>query len=556
MNKRGTIVFTAGNVRDRFSADLIGYVGPDGLQYSVQDLADSSNILKGDALISVKSPLSGGVARSQHDKNRESVSIKDFGAVGDGVNDDGVAFNSAYAACVAAGLDLYIPAGNYRCVTQPKLGEDVADATLFDAGGITVYGTGRNSILWTDYGTGADVILINNAKNLTVRDIAVTSVVTDFSGAGSNGISIVNGFDNIKILDVYVYNLPYVEKPAYLDGGKGLSIQNSDSTTSTYGNIEARLHVVGCVYGVGFDISLNTYPGGKGSASITAVVEDCYRGVVWSGAARTVPPALQFTENFGIRLDITAINCQNSGFINRGYGIDLALNIITTKSLANRLLNPLGTQWEHADSEVTGFYGLHMVGCKVYVRGDLGDCTTKVVLGGQLSGETYSSNCWFDLGGTAVTANLVVVNSGGNIASESSFTFSVNTLVAISEAATLLTQSLNNTITLSQVSRFVNPKVSGVIDFTSTNGLAITQKLGVVGSILEAKQLLGATPSLLIQRWVDNADVPQFGVRNDGGLLVVPYTSATAVATVKKVLAVYDSAAALIGYIPIYTSYS
>jgi hypothetical protein len=55
MNKRGTTVFTAGNVRDRFSADLIGYVGPDGLQYSVQDLSDSSNVLKGDALIAVKS---------------------------------------------------------------------------------------------------------------------------------------------------------------------------------------------------------------------------------------------------------------------------------------------------------------------------------------------------------------------------------------------------------------------------------------------------------------------------------------------------------------------
>jgi hypothetical protein len=101
MNKRGTIVFTAGNVRDRFSADLIGYVGPDGLQYTVQDLADSSNVLKGDALIAVKSSLSGGVARNQHDKNSEFITAADFGADTTGVIDA----TSALQALLAATLN-------------------------------------------------------------------------------------------------------------------------------------------------------------------------------------------------------------------------------------------------------------------------------------------------------------------------------------------------------------------------------------------------------------------------------------------------------------------
>jgi len=60
------------------------------------DLA-SSSAGKGDALIAVKQPFTGAVERTQHDKNQESVHIKDFGGVGDGVVDDTAAFEKAAA---------------------------------------------------------------------------------------------------------------------------------------------------------------------------------------------------------------------------------------------------------------------------------------------------------------------------------------------------------------------------------------------------------------------------------------------------------------------------
>lgn len=76
-------------------------------------LASTSDVSKGDALLGVKQPLSGAVARTQHQKNQEFVSVLDFGAVGNGVANDLAALNLASAACAAAGKTLYFPDGVY-----------------------------------------------------------------------------------------------------------------------------------------------------------------------------------------------------------------------------------------------------------------------------------------------------------------------------------------------------------------------------------------------------------------------------------------------------------
>lgn len=63
-----------------------------------RELADSTEVLRGDGMIAVKQPFTSSVARTQHDKNKESVSVLDFGAKGDGVTDDSAAFTAALAA--------------------------------------------------------------------------------------------------------------------------------------------------------------------------------------------------------------------------------------------------------------------------------------------------------------------------------------------------------------------------------------------------------------------------------------------------------------------------
>ena len=57
----------------------------------------------------------GAVARTTASKLQESVSVKDFGAVGDGVTDDTAAIQAADAIAVAAGAVLKFPPGTYKC---------------------------------------------------------------------------------------------------------------------------------------------------------------------------------------------------------------------------------------------------------------------------------------------------------------------------------------------------------------------------------------------------------------------------------------------------------
>jgi hypothetical protein len=83
-----------------------------------QDLADNSDPTKGDALIGFRQSnpsgnLTGAVGRTVHQKLQETISVKDFGAVGDGVTDDTVAIQTALDAMPNDGGVLLFPTGRY-----------------------------------------------------------------------------------------------------------------------------------------------------------------------------------------------------------------------------------------------------------------------------------------------------------------------------------------------------------------------------------------------------------------------------------------------------------
>lgn len=101
----------------------------------------------GSALVGFQQAGSGAVARTAQSKMRDVVSVKDFGAVGDGVVDDTAAMNAAASAAGVSKKALFVPAGVYK-MTAPwvipikvhVIGESMSIQDSYDPGPEWNYG--------------------------------------------------------------------------------------------------------------------------------------------------------------------------------------------------------------------------------------------------------------------------------------------------------------------------------------------------------------------------------------------------------------------------------
>lgn len=576
---------------------------------------------------------SGAVPRTSQAKMRDIVSVTDFGAIGDGNKSAGTgtdnlaAIQNAYNYCRANGKSLYIPAGSYRMVGQVNWATGSLDATtgLYECNNVTVFGDGRDTVLWTDYpgGTGADVLQLNLLQNITFRDLAVTSRITSNLNAGSNGISITGGFDNVNLYDVYPFDLPYVETTvfqglssavtvgntyttnsssyyisyydgagtayavrtsgttiptatgtltgtptvtytnvqAYPDGGKGVSFQTGN-TGAKIGSSVVRAKVKNSAEGVGFDVSSDGWQSGNPQVRIEAVVEDCYMGFKYSGDG-LASPSLDDGFTAGIVANMTISNCQRSVLVSRGYGMDINAMVVNTKSAANLRLNAgfntVSAYWLQFDQIVDGFFGAFIKNSNVQMTGYLSEVDYKITIGDTLesSGGTFNCRLFFNLGGPAATVkNVNVRNIGGNNVQNCEIVFSKETTAYSSDLDLLFSPASNNTVTINQQNRFVNPKVQGKIGFAYNDGVTVYNELERDGLTMFFKQTGGSGADLQTVGVKNHLGTKTFAVRQEGTLATAYLATATAVATVKGVYPLYDLAGNTIGYIPVYTTYT
>jgi hypothetical protein len=94
----------------------------DQLVYSLPSLTDSQALLSastGSSLVGYIEGQTGSVAQTVQARLRHYVSVKDFGAVGDGATDDTSAINTAITAAVSGSKALWFPDGTY--VTSSSL---------------------------------------------------------------------------------------------------------------------------------------------------------------------------------------------------------------------------------------------------------------------------------------------------------------------------------------------------------------------------------------------------------------------------------------------------
>lgn len=127
----------------------------------------------------------GAVARSVQSRLRDTVSVKDFGAVGDGVTDD----TAAIQAAIDAARRVYLPAGTYRTTSTLVLNNIGQTFTGAGGGGNAKTGgsagvvpTGIASSATTLVGdfTGGAVIRIKN-QGCSVEDMTVSRSSSAFS---------------------------------------------------------------------------------------------------------------------------------------------------------------------------------------------------------------------------------------------------------------------------------------------------------------------------------------------------------------------------------------
>ena len=147
----------------------------------------SSNAAPTAANVSYTAPYTGAVTETVQAKLAQTVSVKDFGAVGDGITND----TAAIQAALYAGRTIYFPNGTYLTgqVTVPTnaclVGESLANVIISPYG--TIYGTG--------------VFYLNSASSVEISNFTFLSAYP--TSANPNAIHVSGGSKNY-IHDIYI----------------------------------------------------------------------------------------------------------------------------------------------------------------------------------------------------------------------------------------------------------------------------------------------------------------------------------------------------------------
>lgn len=209
----------------------------------VYNFPDGSGISSNASGIEYDPAGTGAVATTVQAKLRESVSVKDFGAVGDNSTDDTAAIQAAVNQ-LTSGQGLYFPEGTYKITNEITLPDTLAFNFFGDgkrASRVVQYTANKNG--FTSLSTFA-----TGPNECSIRDMGI---------AASNNTS-GYGFDNVGIKRSNLLNVEFAGWGYLGSSGGGVRIFNSLILTFT------NCSFYSCYYGIFNEEGLSTNFNGGG----------------------------------------------------------------------------------------------------------------------------------------------------------------------------------------------------------------------------------------------------------------------------------------------------
>jgi hypothetical protein len=306
----------------------------------------------GSSLVGFLQAGTGAISRTAQTKMREAVSVKDFGAAGDGVTND----VSAFATAIATGYDLFVPQGTYLLNSGITLGANQS-----------LYGAGWTSILRYT-GNGRGVTLGNRS---TIRDLKIQG-----DGAGAVGKDSQTGI--LAVTDAQEWLIDNV----WISG-----IAGDYATTGA-----------GAIY-----VAVLTHTYFEGGRINACVIQENDSGIVLADAGEYVSVTNCLINRNAVGVRITAGNALLTGCQVSGNTINLSMGVGSNEAHGT-ISACTFNHGVNANLEITGVrYGMQFVGCHFHLGNvTITDSNGIQFVGCQFNGQSKS----FTLAGTCTNTSI------------------------------------------------------------------------------------------------------------------------------------------------------
>jgi len=385
-------VYDAYGALEHYFPNLLKY-DPDRLSQRLMSYAEGD----GDSLIAVRQPLPGAALRTQHEKNADSVNVKDFGAKGDGITDD----SEAIQAAANTGM-LYFPPGNYI------ISKDISVMATEDC---VIKGHSRADtvITYTGVGTLFSAIFTNSIRFIEISSLRIEATkiaqgkafYLEWPEDFEHGFVQRGSFFNISIRGKGEYEAGF-NTCVHLHQGDNINFMNNefkgvggndhDQTRNTRSKIGVRItgryspveyRFIANYFG-SFDVAIKPEDTAEGMYVTENIFIDCMVALYWvagywspnwpvnPGARAIGRPLLIFAHNH--------VNCFQYGVFTDGIScIHEHDNLVyhSEGALQNGIgfVHDNGTEIFNRDNEVWGFNSTYYVdGCTFLGNASFGRC--------------------------------------------------------------------------------------------------------------------------------------------------------------------------------------